>query len=137
MAVGGRLDGDVVLDDAAIDRLLNSPAGPVGQLLATIGQRVTQEAKRRAPVGDRNSKRGHPAGYLRSQIGWRVAHDTRGLYVDIASPARTSPYNPFPNEPYGLYNERPSRRSHGVPEWVKAKEGPYMVPALRAIIEGL
>ena len=128
---------DVILDDAAISRFLSSPAGPVGQLLATLAQRVTQEAKKRAPVGDRSSKLGHPSGYLRSRIGWKSGHDRRGLFVDISSPARTSEHNPFPDEPYGLHNERPRLRRHGVPDWVKAKEGPYMVPALESVIGNL
>ena len=128
---------DVVLDDRAIEQFLTSPAGPVGQLLATLAQRVTQEAKRRAPVGARDSKHGHPAGYLRSQIGWSVKRDNRGLYADIISPARSSQANPFtPGGKYALWNELPGtapNHSH-LPSWILDKEGPYLRPALEAII---
>lgn len=142
MAVGGRIGDDVVIDDAALERFLNSPAGPVGKLLSTLGQRVTQEAKKRAPVGARNSKSpgGHPSGWLRSQIGWSLHHDSRGLYVDIISPARNSQANPFtPGGKYALWNELPGtapNHSH-LPEWITSKEGPYLRPALQAIIGSL
>lgn len=128
---------DVVIDDAALERFLSSPAGPVGQLLATLGQRVTQEAKARAPVGARSSKYGHPSGYLRSRIGWELKRDTIGLYVDVSSPARTSAYSPHPGEPYALHVERPSTRKHGVPDFLKATDGPYLVPALESILGSL
>jgi hypothetical protein len=127
-------DPDVRIDEDALARFLADPSGPVGQMLAKLGQRGAQIVKRRAPVGQRNSKLGHPSGYLRSRIGWEMGGDSDGLYVDISSPARTSKFNPFPNEPYGLYNERPRLRRHGVPEWVRAKEGPYMVPGLEELM---
>ena len=137
MAVGGV---DVRLDDAAISAFLAGPAGPVGRLLARLGQRTTQEAKKRAPVGARDSKYGHPSGYLRSQIGWRLGRDGRGQYVDISSPALCSDANPFtPRGPYSLWNEVPgSAPNHAhLPAWIRDKEGPYLRPALHQIISQL
>jgi hypothetical protein len=131
---------DVVLDERALQQFLTSPAGPVGKLLATLAQRVTTEAKRRAPVGDRDSKYGHPAGYLRSQIGWSLHRDARGLYADVISPARNSQANPFtPGGKYALWNELPGtapNHSH-LPAWITDKEGPYLRPALEAVIGSL
>ena len=133
-------EADVRLDEGALAVFLTSPAGPVGQLLATLAQRVTQEAKRRAPVGARNSKLGHPSGFLRSQIGWQLSLDGRGLHADIISPAKSSEYNPFtPGGPYVVWNELPGtapNHSH-LPAWIRDKEGPYLRPALETIIGSL
>jgi hypothetical protein len=139
MAAGAR-GIDVQLDERALEVFLTSPAGPVARLLADLGQRVTQEAKRRAPVGARNSKYGHPAGYLRSRIGWELGHDARGLYADIGSPALNSEANPFtPRGPYGYWNEVPGSAPHHshLPAWITDKEGPYLRPALAAVIGSL
>lgn len=133
-------DVTVSIDDAALARFLDSPAGPVGQLLAGLAQRVTVEAKRRAPVGDRDSKLGHPRGYLRSKIGWLLGHDARGLYADIISPARSSEANPFtPGGPYAYWNEVPGTAPHhaSLPAWIRDREGPYLRPALEAILGSL
>jgi len=137
VAIGGRGIADVRVDQAAVDALVNGPAGPVAAFLVNLAQRTTQEAKRGAPIGDQNSKLGHPSGYLRSQIGWIMGRDTTGLYADIGSPALTSRHNPHPGQPYGLYNERPDLRPYPVPKWVKDKEGPYLAPALEMIIGSL
>lgn len=131
---------DVVLDERAIDTFLSSPAGPVGQLLAKLAERVTEGAKLRAPVGARDSKLGHPAGYLRSQIGWKTGHDARGLYADIISPARSSEFNPFtPHGPYAYWNEVPGTAPHHskLPAWIRDGEHPYLRPALEAVIGSL
>ncbi|SFK92630.1 hypothetical protein SAMN05216275_14165 [Streptosporangium canum] len=98
MAAGGR-GIDIHFNEAELDRLLRGPDGPVARKMARYGEIVTQGAKRRAPVSPRGSG-GRPSGYLRSKIGWQLGRDTIGLYVDIASPARTPQ-----GEPYGLFME--------------------------------
>jgi hypothetical protein len=140
-AVGGRgfgnsAIGDVVIDQAAVEALIHGPAGPVGRLIVDLAQTTAQLAKRNAPVGERSSKTpgGHPSGWLRSQIGWTVGVEGGDVVADIVSPALTSPANPKPGEPYSLYMERPGLRPYGVPAWVRAKEGPYLVPALEEAI---
>lgn len=95
MAVGGRIEWN----EAALAELLTSPTGPVARLLSTGGEKVTQEAKRLAPVSPKGSH-GRPSGYLRSQIGWHLGVDAAGLYVDIASPALS-----VDGAPYGLFQE--------------------------------
>lgn len=126
MAVGGRGVGGVRVDEAAI-RSLASPAGPVARYLARGAQQVTQGAKRRAPVSPHGSG-GRPSGYLRSQIGWVIGTDARGLYVAIASPARTSdprraPYGLFQNIP-ALYGRTRAGRRYRI------RTTPHLVPAL-------
>ena len=135
-----RFTADVILDDAAIDRLLNSPAGPVGEYLGGLAVRATAAAKARAPVGARDSRFGHPAGYLRSQIGWQSGHDSRGLFVDIYSPAKSSAFNPFtPFGDYAYWNEVPGTAPHhsSLPAWITDNERPYLRPALESVIGSL
>lgn len=135
-AIGGRGYGNVVIDQAAIEALVHGPAGPVGRLIVDLAQTTTQLAKAKAPVGERSSKTpgGHPSGWLRSQIGWEVYADGDEVVADIATPAVTSSANPRPGEPYGLHMERPDTRPYGVPDWVRAKEGPYLEPAMNDAI---
>ncbi|MGH3656777.1 MAG: hypothetical protein ACRDUA_08950 [Micromonosporaceae bacterium] len=97
MAVGGR-GFRVVVNEAELD-LLFSKSGPVGRDLQAKAERVTQEAKRLAPVSPHGSG-GRPSGYLRSQIGYEIGADAEGLYADIASPATTET-----GSPYGLFQE--------------------------------
>lgn len=99
--------------------LTHGTTGPVGRKLARIGEIVTQGAKRRAPVSPHGSG-GRPSGYLRSKISWELSRDPIGLYVDIASPART-----VHGAPYGLFVEvgtRPHvirpKRPNGWLRWV-------------------
>ncbi|MER7131254.1 HK97 gp10 family phage protein [Streptosporangium saharense] len=89
----------VDFDEAELQQLLHGPDGPVARHLARCGEIVTQGAKRRAPVSSRGSG-GRPSGYLRSKIGWQLGRDAIGLYVEVASPARTPQ-----GEPYGLFVE--------------------------------
>ena len=136
--IGGRGFGDVVLDQQVLDALIHSPAGPVARLLVKVGEQTTQEAKRRAPVGDRSSKTpgGHPSGWLRSNIGWAVGRDGGDLVVDIVSDAVTSDANPRgPGDPYGRWNEVPEERPYGIPQKWRAKEGPYLRPAFLDVIK--
>lgn len=121
---------DVTLDDDAIEKLLTSPAGPVGEYLATLGRRVTAVARNLAPVSPRGSH-GRPPGYLKTQIGWQLGHDAQGLYVDVMSPARTGDGRDFP---YGLAQSLEELRgAHGG----RIKTTPHLQPALRLIIEAL
>lgn len=91
MAVGGR----IVWNDAELDRILESPDGPVGRRLQTFAEVVTQGAKRRAPVSPDGSH-GRPSGYMRSRIGWRIFKDSRGLVAVVESPATTPEGFPYP-----------------------------------------
>lgn len=126
MAVGGRGIGTVRVDESAI-RDLASPAGPVARYLARGAQQVTQGAKRRAPVSPRGSH-GRRSGYLRSQIGWVIGEDAEGLYVAVASPART----PAPREaPYGLFqNLSPLYGRTRAGRRYPIRTTPHLVPAL-------
>ncbi len=130
-SIGGRGFGDVKVNQDVLDALISSPAGPVARMLVQVGQETTQVAKRNAPTGTRSSKSpdGHPSGYLRSRIGWAIGTVGGRLCVDIVSDAKTSPANPWPGEPYALWNERPDLRPRGIPAEWRAKEGPYLVPA--------
>lgn len=74
----------VDLNDAAIRELLDSPDGPVGRMLVTKAQIVTQGAKRRCPVSPSGSEH-HPSGWLRSSIGWDLGRDTEGLHADVGT----------------------------------------------------
>lgn len=136
MAQPGGRGVDVRIDESLLRRLCTGPDGPVFQAMVQIGQEGAQEAKRRAPVGERGSKSplGHPSGWLRSQIGWQISVKAGQVVVDVISPAVTSPANPKPGEPYALYMERPDLRPYGVPSWVRAKEGPYLVPGVEDTI---
>jgi hypothetical protein len=98
MAAGGR-GIEVEINEAELARIVGSPDGPVARRLARLGELITQEAKRRAPVSPDGSH-GRKSGYLRSQIGWDLGRDRRGWYVDIRSPARTPE-----GAPYGLFVE--------------------------------
>jgi hypothetical protein len=132
--------GDVRIDEQALAVFLTSPAGPVGRFVGDLAKKVTAEAKVRAPVGDRDSKLGHPRGYLKSKIGWRLGRDTVGLYADIISPARSSEANPFtPNGPYAYWNEVPGSAPHhsSLPAWIRDNEHPYLRPALESIVGSL
>jgi hypothetical protein len=126
VAVGGRGIGDVRLDEAAI-RDLASPAGEVARYLARGAQIVTQSAKRRAPVSPSGSH-GRRSGYLRSDIGWVIGHDGDGLYVDVASPARTGDGR---DAPYGLFQNIPNLRGRARNgSRYPIKTTPHLVPAL-------
>jgi hypothetical protein len=135
-----RFTADVTLDEAAIEAFLTSPAGPVGEYLAGLGRRVHAVARSLAPVGARDSKFGHKAGYLRSQIGWETGRDSAGLFVDVFSNAKSSAANPFtPGGPYAVWNELPGTAPHHahLPAWIVDNEHPYLRPALESVIGSL
>ncbi len=117
-------DVTIVWDEANLNALLNSPAGPVGALTVKVLQEIAQEAKRRAPVGEpSHTPEGHPAGYLRSQIDWRLIGGGGMPAGRVESPAVTSAANPRgPGQPYAYEQE-----TTGAPHW---PAHPYLVPAV-------
>lgn len=134
MAVGGR----VVVNQAAIDRLVSSPAGPTGRAMVRLAERATQAAKAVAPVGKPSrTPAGHPSGYQRSQIGWNLHVDGGDIVVDVLSPALTSQANPYPGpgKSYPLQQEDPSRVDWKVPPPF-AGVGPSLVPAVLGVVRG-
>jgi len=98
-APGGRGGTRIVWDEAALRELLVSGSGPIAQDLQQKAEKVTQEAKRLAPVSPHGSH-GRPSGYLRSQINWTTGTDGQGIYYDIHTPATSTT-----GAPYGLFNE--------------------------------
>jgi HK97 gp10 family phage protein len=90
VAIGGRIDWD----EAALAELLTSTHGPVARDLEGKAERVTQEAKRLAPVSPHGSG-GRPSGYGRSQIGWVMGTDDKGVYADVSTPATTADGAPY------------------------------------------
>lgn len=118
MAVGGITS--VVLNQAAIDAFATADPAVVRDLVSKA-ERVTQEAKRLAPVSPHGSN-GRPSGYLRSQIGYQVGHDAQGLYADISSPATSTD-----GAPYGLFQEVGTS---------KMAAQPHLRPALDVIANG-
>jgi hypothetical protein len=120
IGAGGR-GFSITFNQAELDALLRGPAGPVARKLGRCGEIVTQGAKRRAPTSPHGSG-GRPSGYLRSRISWEMHRDPVGLYVDIASPARTPQ-----GEPYGLFMEVGTRphviRPRNPGGWLRWFEG--------------
>jgi HK97 gp10 family phage protein len=66
----GAGDITVIVDQAAIDRLLEGPSGPVAKHLLKIVQQVERRAKQLAPVD---------TGRLRSSITHSLGNDSDGL----------------------------------------------------------
>jgi hypothetical protein len=126
--------GGIVVDDAFVEGLFTSLSSPVGRELVEVTQLVTQTAKLFAPVGaPSKTPLGHPAGWLRSRIGWTT--DPIGpLATRVSSPARTSGANPFPGESYGTHIELPRTRPRKPPPFARHTE-PYLWPACKAVFE--
>ena len=112
-AIGGTVDWD----EGAFKDLL-SDHGDVARYLLNVGEKVTREAKRLAPVSKKGSN-GRPSGWLRSHIGHNIGSDAEGVYVDIYSAAK-SPQD----DPYGLFQEVGT---------YKMKAQPHLRPALDVI----
>jgi hypothetical protein len=100
-------DLPVRLNLAAIDAFVHGPE--VEHELVRRGQRVTQAAKRFAPVSPRGSG-GRRSGFLRSSVRLIPGRDGRGPYVDITSPATTAR-----GAPYGLFQEIGTRKMAAQP----------------------
>lgn len=79
-------DVRVVLDQAGLTRLLESPQGAVGKELTRRTIRVDRSAKDRCPVD---------TGRLRSSINWRMARDGRGLLGIVGTNVAYAPYVEF------------------------------------------
>ncbi len=74
---------EVRLDQAALDRLLRSPDGPVGRALLNEGRILTNEAKQACPVDE---------GRLRSSIAASLVPTAQGLAVEVGSPLEYAAY---------------------------------------------
>ena len=79
-------DVRVVLDQAAIERLLTSEQGPVGKELTRRTIKVDRAAKQNAPVD---------TGRLRSSITWRLGRDSQGLLGIVGTNVQYAPYVEF------------------------------------------
>lgn len=77
------MNGDVHLDQRAIEEFLNSEDGPVGAFLARKGVRGEAVAKRLCPVD---------TGRLRASITHRLGRDSEGLFVDVGTDVEYAPY---------------------------------------------
>lgn len=93
----------VTINGPALDRLLESAAGPVAKDLARRAVRVDAAAKRLCPVD---------TGRLRSSINWRLAADARGLLALVGTNVHYAPHVEF-----GTFRTRPQ---------------PFLRPALQA-----
>ena len=85
---GPPLGGDVrvVLDQAALTRLLETESGPVGRELTRRTIKVDRAAKDRCPVD---------TGRLRSSITWRLGRDSQGLLGIVGTNVTYAPYVEF------------------------------------------
>jgi hypothetical protein len=100
---------DINLDEAALEFLLNSPDGPVGELLAEMAGKATEIAKAAAPVMSpatmswgRNSTSYGPPGFTKERTRSHMGYTKGGtLFSGV-------------NAPYGptLFLERPARQLH-------------------------
>jgi hypothetical protein len=77
----------VVLDEAALQVITRSPAGPVGVYMARGAQVVASAAKGLALVD---------TGKMKSMIDWQIGSDGDGIYADVSSPARSDRGYPYP-----------------------------------------
>lgn len=93
----------VVFDEAALNKLFESPEGPVGKDLVKRALRVERRAKQLAPVD---------TGRLRSSIEHDVGRDSRGLVARIGTDVT-----------YAIYLEFGTRRM---------TPRPFLRPALQA-----
>lgn len=132
----------VDLNDAAIQELLNSETGPVGRVLVTKAQRVTQDAKRRCPVSPSGSG-DHPTGWLRSSIDWDLSRDAEGLHADIGTDVDYAVFVEFGTKPhvirshgdYPLRNAKTGQTFGRVVHHPGTKAQPFLRPALDVIRE--
>lgn len=77
----------VVVDQAALQTLTRSPAGPVGVYMARGGAVVANTSRSLALVD---------TGRMKGAIGWQLGSDGGGLFVDVMSPARSDRGFPYP-----------------------------------------
>lgn len=99
-------------DNASLEWLLNSPDGPVGQMLEELGMKATEVAKVAAPIQKpqnwswgRNSTSYQPRsfGYLKDSVNYHMGYTKMGhqLFSGV-------------NAAYGptLFLEKPARQQH-------------------------
>lgn len=135
--------GRIMWSEQAFRDLFLTGNGPTGLFLSRAGEIVAQGAKRRAPVSPDGSN-GRPSGYGRSQIGWYLASDAEGLYVDVVSPATTPDGYPYmygvevgtvahiirSKGPYPLRNRKTGQVFGPVVHHPGTDPQPYLRPAL-------
>jgi hypothetical protein len=74
----------IVLDEAAIRELTESPRGPVAtRMLDEAARIITRSARIHAPVADYMPPGRPPPGSLFNSIGYEIGEDTQGLYAEI------------------------------------------------------
>ena len=75
--------GDITLDQAAVTELLNSPAGPVGEMLNELNNQAASVARAKVRVrrGNTWSRRSdaRPPGYTLASIRTKIGYDSLGL----------------------------------------------------------
>lgn len=79
-------DFRLILDQGGLNKLLESPQGPVGKHLARSAVKVDRSAKNLCPVD---------TGRLRASINWRLANDSRGLLAIIGTNVDYAPHVEF------------------------------------------
>jgi hypothetical protein len=105
-------DGDIVWDEEALEALLNSPDGPVGQMLAELASQAAAVARAAAPVqtprtyswGKKHSTSYMPwsGGYTKANVRAVMGYTKGGtLFGGV-------------NAPYGptLFLEKPAKQMH-------------------------
>jgi len=78
----------VVLDQDALNALIETKNSPVGKYLYKRAKEVERANKAAAPVSSKGNH-GRPPGYLRSRIGVFLTQDADGPYTDVVSRARS------------------------------------------------
>lgn len=134
------------LNQAELQRVLTSPAGPVARALLVRGYRVQAQAKRNLGGGTGSGPKRVDSGRLRSSIDVELRRGPRGLLVRIGTNVE---YAIYVHEGTGIYgkNARPIRpktkrflrfRPKGTKRYVYAREvkgmkgNPFLVAALPA-----
>ncbi|HKN57161.1 MAG TPA: HK97 gp10 family phage protein [Amycolatopsis sp.] len=136
MAVGGR----VIINRQALNELLYGRTGPVARMLEHQAERVTQEAKRLAPVSP-VGEQDHPSGQLRSSIGWDLTHDGRQLVAEVRAETDyalyvevgTRPHDITSHGDYPLRNPKTGAVFGRTVHHPGTKAQPYLRPSLDVI----
>lgn len=121
----------VIVDDLAIAALFG-PAGPVNEFVVDVTTQVYGRALQKAPIGaPSKTPKGHPAGWLRSQLHWEFAGE---LTTWVVTEAVLSEASQRPGDPYARWIERPGERPWAPPPFARG-DRPYLVPALNEIFD--
>lgn len=118
-------DSYIKWDEAALENLLNSPDGPVGQLLEDLAARATSVAKANAPVqkpqnyswGKKRSTSSMPwsGGYTKARIAPHMGYTRAGvLFSGVNAPLQPT-----------LFLEKPAKQLH--------HKYPFMTTALYSL----